>query len=313
VPRRAAVRDASEVGPADSLVLSSEGRGWRGVGAALFHTRFDGILIPPPANHMVSVVLNRVDLAMEWEGHKSRTPAGKGSTLVLPAGLAYEARWEGRERLKVFHAHPEPSFVGEVAAEAGADPEHLEILPRLLLRDERLERLALSFLAELEGGGLGGELYAESLARALAVQLLRGHSSLGERARRKVTREPEGGLSKRALGRAFDFIGDNLSGEISLADVAGAAGYSPRHFSRLFRESTGLSPHQYVIRGRVERAKGLLLGGMPAGQAARAGGFHDQSHLTRHFKAVLGVTPGRLLQDGGNVQGDGRILQDPSS
>ena len=122
--------------------------------------------------------------------------------------------------------------------------------------------------------GLGGGVYAESLATALAVHLLREHSSLGERTKRRVAREPKGGLSGRALEQALDHIGDNLSADLSLAGIAAAANASPYHFARLFKDSTGLSPHQYVIRERVGKAKGLLLETqMPLGGVARACGF----------------------------------------
>jgi len=131
---------------------------------------------------------------------------------------------------------------------------------------------------------------------AMAVHLLREHSSLGHKARRRVARETKpGGLSHRALKRATDYVGANLSGEFSLDEVAGAAGYSPHHFSRLFRESTGLPPHQYVVRERVEKAKGLLAGTeLPIGEVARLCGFSHQSHLTRHFKRLVGVTPAKF-------------------
>jgi AraC family transcriptional regulator len=162
-----------------------------------------------------------------------------------------------------------------------------------------MERLMLSFLPELESGGLGGELYAESLANALAVHLLRQHSSLGEKAKRKIASEPKpSGLPARQLRRALDYIGDNLASDLSLEEMAGAANLSPYHFARLFKESTGLPPHQYVIRERVERAKGLLAGtDRPVGEVARLCGFATQSHLARHFGRLVGATPARFRRE----------------
>jgi AraC family transcriptional regulator len=117
-------------------------------------------------------------------------------------------------------------------------------LDTVYARDPQIERLMLSLKAELEAGGtaLGGRLYAESLANALVVHLLREHSSLGWGARQKAAREPEGGLSAHALKQALDYVGDNLAGEPSLAGMAAAAGLSPNHFSKLFKRSTGLPP-----------------------------------------------------------------------
>nr|WP_058998923.1 helix-turn-helix transcriptional regulator [Leptolyngbya sp. NIES-2104] len=72
---------------------------------------------------------------------------------------------------------------------------------------------------------------------------------------------------------------------------------SPHHFSRLFKQSTGLSPHQYVIRCRVERAKQLLLKGeMTIAEVAATVGFYDQSHFAHYFRRLMGVTPKALLK-----------------
>ena len=140
----------------------------------------------------------------------------------------------------------------------------------------------------------GSGLFAEALARALAVHLLREHSTLGWRGRRVSSRKLEGGLSKRALKRATDYVGDNLAGDVTLVEISRAANISPYHFSRLFKESTGLSPHQYVIRERVERAKELLIStDLPLHEVAALAGFADQSHMGRHLKRLLGVSPTR--------------------
>jgi len=74
--------------------------------------------------------------------------------------------------------------------------------------------------------------------------------------------------------------------------LARQIGFSPYHFARLFRQTTGESPHQFVLRQRIERAQRLLAeGGMPLAHVAVESGFADQSHLTRAFKRQLGLTP----------------------
>ena len=72
------------------------------------------------------------------------------------------------------------------------------------------------------------------------------------------------------------------------------AGRSPYHFIRLFRSATGTTPRQYVIRRRVERARELLVGGSGIAEAAARVGFSSQSHLHRHVRKLLGLTPGEL-------------------
>jgi AraC family transcriptional regulator len=101
-----------------------------------------------------------------------------------------------------------------------------------------------------------------------------------------------GGLSPTQLKRVTDYINDHLAQELSLEELAAIAQLSPYHFCRSFKRSIGFTPHQYVIRQRVERAKLLLKDGkMGIVEVAIACGFTHQSHLNRHFKRLTGVTP----------------------
>jgi AraC family transcriptional regulator len=93
---------------------------------------------------------------------------------------------------------------------------------------------------------------------------------------------------------ALAFIHANYARELSLTDIAEAAHLSPFHLARLFKQSLGVSPHQYLIHVRVDSARWLLSAGSgerSLAEVASAVGFADQSHLTRHFKRVTGVTP----------------------
>lgn len=246
---------------------------------------------PPFAGH--SLTLSRAAphrLAWRAEGRAAEVTVGTGDVVVFPAGQTYE--YEVGEPADYLSVVLREGFVGRIAERAGADPARLQVLSGLSVRDPQLRCLVASFLPELEGGGLGGELYVEALASQLAVHLLRHHSSLGRRHAREVDRVvPAGPAPKRSISRALDYLNDNLAGKPSLEGMAEAAGYSPHHFARLFRETTGLPPHQYVIQQRVEKAKGLLVRGVAVGEVARLVGFSDQGHLARHFRRSTGLTP----------------------
>jgi AraC-like DNA-binding protein len=102
-------------------------------------------------------------------------------------------------------------------------------------------------------------------------------------------------LSDRRLRQVFVYIEDNLAENIALADLAAVVGLSVSHFNVLFREAVGLSPHQYLIRRRVERAKNLLgEGKLSISQIAAETGFAHQSHLARHMHRMLGIAPKAL-------------------
>jgi AraC family transcriptional regulator len=107
---------------------------------------------------------------------------------------------------------------------------------------------------------------------------------------------PRAGLPRHKLRAAVEYIEEHLDAEISLDDLAAVVHLSPYHFARLFKASTGLPPHQYVITRRIERAKRLLRGGddLSLAQVAARVGFWDQGHFTRHFKRLVGVTPRRF-------------------
>jgi AraC-like DNA-binding protein len=103
---------------------------------------------------------------------------------------------------------------------------------------------------------------------------------------------PKRGLPDHLLRRAVDFIRSNLSHDLSLGELARAANLSPFYFARLFKQSTGIAPHGYVMARRIERAKELLHNGMlPIVEVALETGFADQSHMTGVFRKLTGVTP----------------------
>jgi AraC family transcriptional regulator len=167
------------------------------------------------------------------------------------------------------------------------DRDRLELIPHFATTDPTIDRIGISLKHALEHPGSLSRLYAESMLDALMMHLLQHYS---------VQNYPlptyEGGLAPSQLERIVDYIDTYLSRDLSLRELAQLVQLSPHYFSQLFKQSTGFSPHQYILRCRIDRGKELLRqGGLSIAGVAKSVGFVDQSHFHRHFKRLEGITP----------------------
>jgi AraC-like DNA-binding protein len=114
--------------------------------------------------------------------------------------------------------------------------------------------------------------------------------------RQQATPSPaRGGLPPAAMRRVREHVEAHLSESMDLAELAAIAGLSVYHFARAFKQTAGVAPHHYLVHRRVERAQEMLArSGLPLSEIALAAGFSDQSHLARHFRQRLGMTPGQF-------------------
>lgn len=207
-----------------------------------------------------------------------------GNVCVLPSGLAHTARLEDPcEQLALYL---DPSLVRRAASES-LKSGNFEVAERCTRSDGVISSIGMALLGELESEGLSGRLYAESLANVLAVHLLR-HYSTGTDGVQHI----RGGLSAQRLRHVMEFVAENYSQDIRLSQLAEVAGMSSFHFAREFKRTTGTTPHQYLIKFRIERAKALLgEGEMPLIEVGLQSGFSHQSHFTRLFRRLTGTTP----------------------
>jgi AraC family transcriptional regulator len=207
-----------------------------------------------------------------------------GNVCVLPSGLAHTARLDSpSEHLAMYL---DPSTLRRAASESQLG-SNVEVVERCTRSDGVISSIGLALLGELESEGLSGRLYAESLANLLAVHLLRHYTTGGSEPQRF-----SGGLSAQKLKRVMAFVAENYSNDLPLSELANVAGMSSFHFAREFKRTTGTTPHQYLIKFRVERAKALLAEAqLPLTEVGLRSGFSHQSHFTRLFRRFTGTTP----------------------
>jgi AraC family transcriptional regulator len=208
----------------------------------------------------------------------------RGNICVLPAGLEHQAALEGDSQHLALYL--DPSLITKAASDTQLSGS-FEIAERYTRADKVISSVGMALLGELDTEGLSGRLYAESLANVLAVHLLRYYANATAR---PVTFT--GGLTANKLRQVTEFIGENYSQDLKLAEMAQVAGMSSFHFAREFKRTTGTTPHQYLIKLRVERAKALLAkNDLPLIEVGLRSGFSHQSHFTRLFRRFTGTTP----------------------
>ncbi len=209
-----------------------------------------------------------------------------GHVDILPAGTSDCWREEGSSTSLFLRFTP--ALLARAAQDMGLDPCRVGLDPQHQFRDAQIEHIARALDAEQAAGHPSGRLYTDSLALALAVRLL-GHYKLPGHLPR--------GLSAAQRRRVTDYIEAHIDDSLTLETLAAVANLSASHLKTLFKASTGVPVHEYVIQRRVARAKALLIAGhLPASQIALEAGFAHQSHMARCMRRVLGVTPSALAR-----------------
>ena len=173
----------------------------------------------------------------------------------------------------------------------GLDANKVELLSTASANDSQIAAIAHLFQAEIHTSGMGGQLYAESLMQVFIVHLLRQYCAF------EPKMQPDSGeLIALRLQEVLDYIHSYLDRPLQLAELAEVAGISQYYFCRLFKQSMGIAPYQYVLQQRMERAKNLLLlGKYTIAEIALLVGCTDQSRFAKHFKKYVGVTPRMFL------------------
>jgi AraC family transcriptional regulator len=211
----------------------------------------------------------------------------RGNFDLLPAGVA--GAWEDETEAEVMSLRISQELLNTTAEGLDLPSERATLDPRLRERDPHVEHIAWALKAEIESATPAPRIYGESLSVALASRLLQQFS----------TPRPAriSGLTARQLRQVVDHVEAHIDQELSLAELAAAAGISVSHFTAMFRRAMGQSAHRYVVERRVLRAQDMLARRRASiSEVAAATGFAHPSHLARWMRRTLGVTPSELAR-----------------
>jgi AraC family transcriptional regulator len=218
--------------------------------------------------------------SMSWEF----TP---GSIGVFTVGTELKlSRWKWTRTRRIY------LDLDTALPEVAALLEPMRSLPsqtEIEFRDPELSCVLRTMVQEVAAGSPHGRLFAESLSVGVALRLHQRAASRygGSRERGKLT----GGQVQKVR----ELVEAHLGGNVALAELARCAGFSAPQFLRLFKNTFGCTPHQYVLKARLERARALVVaGGLPLAAIAAATGFASQSHMTAAFVRAFQTPPGEM-------------------
>jgi AraC family transcriptional regulator len=276
-------------------LLSSRDMGWKGILVEQYQNQLQHQLLERSfsalSEHWLNFHLTEpFHLTQRHDERLHESIVHKGNLVLVPAGQPtyWRAHSDGTpvSRLSIYL---EPELVAQIAESSDLYPDRIELTNCFSRYDSPLNQIAMMLFAELQSGGIMGELYVESLTQVFVIHLLRHYSSLQPKIADRYSLQP------RRLESAIDYIHAHLNGDLSMAQIASSVNSSPTHFASLFKRAKGISLHQYVIKQRVERAKLLLeTTDLPIANIAAQVGFSSQSHLTQHCKILTGMTPRQI-------------------
>lgn len=211
-----------------------------------------------------------------------------GDIAIVPAGISQRCNWRTPSEFTIVAI--EPALLQQVGKD-WINPDRIELIPHYMnAQDPLIHGVFTALRAEVEHPKIGGVLLIDSLKTTLAIHLLRNYCTIQPR-----DANYRNGLPAATLQQVKDYIRDRLHQNIKLTDLATIAHISPYHFLRLFKQSLGITPHQYILQQRLARSKLLLQNPeLTISDIATLVGFDDRNYFDRYFKQVVGITPNQF-------------------
>jgi AraC family transcriptional regulator len=292
----------------EHIPVSSRGLGWSGLKFERRESARGSRDFPEGSrHHLIFLSLSSGQVIRECNGERFVHELAPGYVLIIPSRTP--VRWNWRSPIGYTVLMLEPDALDRVASEAfGLEPGQYELPVCERRNDTTVANIAGMLARESLSRDRAGNLHSEALANILAVHVLRNYATAIDGSALEASSAVENAGARagantptqsRAVADALQFIHDNYARDVGLDDIAAAAHLSPSQLTRLIKQTLGVSPYQHVIQVRVNNARHLLSAGSgrrSLAEIASAVGFADQSHLTRHFKRLTGVTPRRFRE-----------------
>jgi AraC family transcriptional regulator len=228
--------------------------------------------------------------SIEWGAKRSALEKFDYAASDLALCDRHRGEWVGL--MKVPHLQLGISDAALMAAYDEPNGE-VELRPNRKFTDSRLGALVAVVHAEMIAGFPNGRLFLDSVEQAMAVTLISAHA-----VRQRPVQFSRGGLGPARLRRIKELVHAKMEDELSLGELAQAVGLTTAHFARMFRKATGETPHQFVLRQRLERAKAMLRAeDARILDVAVACGFKTQQHFAQVFRGVCGISPTEYRRD----------------
>ena len=279
-----------------SPLISSAAVGWDDLGIAIAYDRQPPYEMPKTVvkQHCIGILTDipssSVYTERKIDGRLRQEQNVQGDCIIVPANTSHQAVWDHQGSALVIAI--EPTIFAQSIHEV-VDPDKIELLPQFATPDPLVYQIGIALKSALTKHGTSSRLYGETLINTLIVHLLE-HYSIPCNSFKSVA----GKLPQYKLQQIIDYISVYLDRDLSIKELGNVVQMSPYYFSRLFKATTGITPRQYIIRCRIERAKNLLQQNkLSIAEIAKEVGFVDQSHLHRHFKRLVGITPKSYVQE----------------
>jgi AraC family transcriptional regulator len=239
-----------------------------------------------PNHHTLSLYASGGDQIRRRYPDRDLWSRGTGSLCLLPEAVTSD--WAIAGPIDLFHLYIPRALLDRVVASViDRDPARISLPERVFFADETIEQaIRLTFLRKDWSEPV--DSLALSHAGHMLIAHLIGHYSTAHNGNLAA----KGGLPSRLRRRVADYVEANLEAALTISELAEVAGLSEFHFARMFKATTGETPHAFVLRRRIERARNLLAASrLSLAQVALASGFSSQSHFAESFRKRTGLTP----------------------